>query len=131
MNKTGKIPAPLTRTAAAGEAADNNHAPRMTSGHILPGFWQSRCITGDSVEFGGVKSEKTGITVFLIFLAVAAAGCITNTHGAGSGNVINQTRSIQGVDQVSLDGTGTVLVIQGNQESLTIEAEDTTLFLIS
>ena len=29
-----------------------------------------------------------------------------------------------GSEQVSLDGTGTVLVIQGNQESLTIEAED-------
>ena len=68
--------------------------------------------------------KNIAITVFLICLAVAAAGCITNTHGTGSGNVINQTRSIQGVDQVSLDGAGTVLLIQGNQESLTIEAED-------
>jgi hypothetical protein len=76
------------------------------------------------LNFEVLNVKKTGITVFLIFLAVAAAGCITNTHGNGSGNVINQTRSIQGVDQVSLDGTGTVLVIQGNQESLTIEAED-------
>ena len=68
--------------------------------------------------------KKIGITVFLIFLAVAAPGCITNTHGTGSGNVINQTRSIPGSEQVSLDGTGYVLVIQGNQESLTMEAED-------
>jgi hypothetical protein len=71
-----------------------------------------------------LKVKKFSLTVFLICLAVAAAGCITNTHGTGSGNVINQTRSIQGVDQVSLDGTGTVLLIQGNQETLTIEAED-------
>ncbi len=71
-----------------------------------------------------LKVKKFGITVFLICLAVATAGCMTNTHGTGSGNVINQTRSIQGVNQVSLDGTGPVLVIQGNQESLTIEAED-------
>lgn len=68
--------------------------------------------------------KKYGITVFLICLAVAAAGCISNVHGTGSGNVVNQTRSVQGVNQVSLEGTGTVLVIQGNQESLTIEAED-------
>jgi hypothetical protein len=68
--------------------------------------------------------KKYVLTVVLICLAVAAAGCITNTHGTGSGNVINQTRSIQGVNQVTLEGTGTVLVIQGNQESLTIEAED-------
>jgi hypothetical protein len=68
--------------------------------------------------------KKFCIAVFLICLAVAAAGCITNTHGSGSGNVINQTRSIQGVNQVSLDGTGAVLVTQGTEESLTIEAED-------
>jgi hypothetical protein len=71
-----------------------------------------------------LKVKKYGVTVFLICLAVAAAGCSSNTHGTGSGNVINQTRSIQGVNQVTLVGTGTVLVIQGNQESLTIEAED-------
>jgi hypothetical protein len=71
--------------------------------------------------------KKYGITVFLICMAVAAAGCSTNVHGTGSGNVINQTRSVQGVNQVSLAGTGTVLVIQGNQESLTIEAEDNIL----
>lgn len=68
--------------------------------------------------------KKYVVAVFLICLVVAAAGCITNIHGTGSGNVINQTRSVQGVNQVSLEGIGTVLLIQGNQESLTIEAED-------
>jgi hypothetical protein len=100
----------------------------MTSGPILPGFWQSRCITSDynvlSFESGGVRVKKYCITVFLLCLAAAAAGCMTNTHGTGSGNVINQTRSMQGLNHVSLEGTGTVLLIQGNQESLTIEAED-------
>ena len=68
--------------------------------------------------------KKYVLTVFLVCLAMAAAGCITNIHGTGSGNVINQTSSVQGVNQVSLEGTGTVLLSQGNQESLTIEAED-------
>jgi len=68
--------------------------------------------------------KKYVLAVFLVCLAMAAAGCITNIHGTGSGNVINQTSSVQGVNQVSLEGTGTVLLSQGNQESLTIEAED-------
>ena len=66
--------------------------------------------------------KKYVLAVFLLCLVVATFGC--TTQGTGSGNVMNQTKSVQGVNQVSLDGTGTVILIQGNQESLTIEAED-------
>jgi Putative auto-transporter adhesin, head GIN domain len=66
--------------------------------------------------------KKYVLAAFLLCLVVAASGC--TTQGTGSGNVINQTKSVQGVNQVSLDGTGTVILHQGNQESLTIEAED-------
>jgi hypothetical protein len=66
--------------------------------------------------------KKYVMVAFLLCLAVAASGCAI--HGTGSGNVINQTKSVQGVNQVSLEGIGTVVLHQGNQESLTIEAED-------
>jgi len=45
-------------------------------------------------------------------------------QGTGSGKVVNQTKSVSGVNQVSLDGIGTLIIQQGDQESLTIEAED-------
>jgi Putative auto-transporter adhesin, head GIN domain len=66
--------------------------------------------------------KKYILAVFFFCLVVAASGC--TTQGTGSGNVINQTKSVQGVNQVSLEGTGTVILLQGNQESLTIQAED-------
>jgi hypothetical protein len=68
--------------------------------------------------------KKYILALFFVCLAMAAAGCSTNIHGTGSGNVINQTSSVMGVNQVSVEGAGIVLVSQGNQESLTIEAED-------
>lgn len=74
------------------------------------------------LEIGGIIVKKNVLAAFLLCLAVAASGC--TTHGTGSGNVANQIKSVQGVNQVSLDGIGTVILHQGNQESLTIEAED-------
>jgi hypothetical protein len=71
---------------------------------------------------GGIIVKKYILAAFLVCLAVATSGCIT--QGTGSGNVITQTKSVQGVNQVFLDGIGTVILQQGNQESLTIEAED-------
>jgi hypothetical protein len=71
---------------------------------------------------GGIIVKKYILAAFLVCLAVAASGCIT--QGTGSGNVTTQNKSIQGVNQVSLDGIGTLILKQGNQESLTIEAED-------
>lgn len=66
--------------------------------------------------------KKYILAGFLLCLVVAASGC--STQQTGSGNVINQTKSVKGVNDVSLDGTGTLIIQQGNQESLTIQAED-------
>lgn len=68
------------------------------------------------------------IYVFLVFilgLVVAASGCTMS--GWGSGNMINQTKEVNGVNQVTLNGIGTIVLQQGDQESLTIEAEDNIL----
>lgn len=56
---------------------------------------------------------------------------VTTACGAfgtrGSGHVVTEPRQVSGFDQVSLKGTGTLRVSQGDAESLTIEAEDNIL----
>lgn len=61
--------------------------------------------------------------IFILGAVVAASGCI-GSGGTGSGNVINETTKVSGFNQVALDGIGTLIITQGNTESLTIEAED-------
>ena len=56
-------------------------------------------------------------------IIVAASGCI-GSGGAGSGKVVNETVKVIGFDQVALDGMGTLIITQGKNESLIIEAED-------
>ncbi|MCK9150825.1 head GIN domain-containing protein [Methanobacterium alcaliphilum] len=63
------------------------------------------------------------ILVLIICIAITVSGCI-GTGGTGSGNVINETKTVNGFDQVSLNGIGTLIITQGSEESLTIEAED-------
>lgn len=67
--------------------------------------------------------KKEIILVLMVCAVIAASGCI-GTGGTGSGKVINQTKTVSGFDQVSLNGIGTLVITQGNKESLTIEAED-------
>ncbi len=66
--------------------------------------------------------KKYFLTIILLCVVVAASGC--SMQGTGSGKVVNQTKSVSGVNQVSLDGIGTLIIQQGAQDSLTIEAED-------
>jgi hypothetical protein len=49
----------------------------------------------------------------------------------GSGNVTRQTRTVTGVNSVTLEGTGEVVLQQGAAEGLVIEAEDNLLPLIT
>jgi hypothetical protein len=48
----------------------------------------------------------------------------------GSGNVIVEKRAVTGFNHVSVGGAGELVVVQGNEESLTIEADDNLLPLI-
>jgi hypothetical protein len=45
----------------------------------------------------------------------------------GSGKVVSEKREVRGIDEVRLEGTGDLSIRQGNEESLTIEAEDNIL----
>lgn len=67
--------------------------------------------------------KKYIFIVFLICGIIAVSGCI-GTQGSGSGKVVNTTKNVSGFNQVILSGTGTLIITQGNNESLVIEAED-------
>jgi hypothetical protein len=62
------------------------------------------------------------ILALFFCVIIAVSGCTIN--GWGSGNVITETKNVNGVKQVSLEGIGNIVLQQGNQESLRIEAED-------
>lgn len=57
----------------------------------------------------------------LIFLALALSACGV-VHG--SGHMITETRSIGYFDEITLAGSGDVIIKQGDEISLEIEAED-------
>jgi hypothetical protein len=66
------------------------------------------------------------LPIFVI-LAVLFGACGINVDldlEQGSGNVITQTRPVSGFDKVVLNGIGDVTLVQGDTESLEIEAED-------
>src|SRR5215469_3189161 len=49
----------------------------------------------------------------------------------GSGNVVSEKREARDFDQITLTGVGAVIVTQTGEESLTIEAEDNILPLLT
>ncbi|MDD1775383.1 MAG: DUF2807 domain-containing protein [Methanobacterium sp.] len=67
--------------------------------------------------------KKYIFLIIMIIGVIAISGCI-GTQNAGSGNVVNTTKNVSGFNQVILSGTGTLIITQGNNESLVIEAED-------
>jgi hypothetical protein len=69
---------------------------------------------------------KTRIVLFgALCLLVLASGCaIPFSSTAGSGRVVTETRSVSNFDSVAFAGFGDLNIIQGDSESLTIQAED-------
>lgn len=67
--------------------------------------------------------KKYFLLIFLLCGVIAVSGCI-GSQGSGSGNIVNQTKNVSSFNQVILNGTGTLVINQGNNESMTIEAED-------
>ena len=64
--------------------------------------------------------EIIGFLIIGMFLMTA---CGVRTI-QGSGNVITERRDVSGFDSVSIIGIGQVIITQGDEESLTIEADD-------
>lgn len=67
---------------------------------------------------------KKYIPLALIIIAlIAISGCI-GQNTTGSGNVTNETRNASNFNQIDLNGAGEIILTQGNNESVIIEAED-------
>ena len=76
------------------------------------------------------------ITLLIGVFAFSAASCklvrAIESIGIvkGSGNVISEDRDISGFSKISISGSGNLFIEQGEEESLTIEAEDNIIPLI-
>ena len=71
-------------------------------------------------------SLKKGIvsTFSLVLLSFILLACDGGNKLVGSGNSISETREINGVDSVRLEGVGELVITMGNEESLVIEGDD-------
>ncbi len=61
------------------------------------------------------------IGIMVSVLLLAGVACTTQQ---GSGTVTTESRDVRGFNQVQFEGFGTVIINQGDRESLEIEAED-------
>ncbi|MEM8857458.1 MAG: head GIN domain-containing protein [Chloroflexota bacterium] len=65
----------------------------------------------------------TFITVSLfVIIGLAVVGCTVSVRG--SGNVVEEGREVAQFDRVALDGMGEIILTQGDETSVVIEAED-------
>jgi hypothetical protein len=76
-------------------------------------------------------SKTVGLLVAILGL-VATAQAQEKKTVVGSGNVITEARQVSGFHAVEVSGVGTLVLSQGEKESLRVEADDTVLpYLIS
>jgi Putative auto-transporter adhesin, head GIN domain len=66
---------------------------------------------------------RTGL---LIGGCVFVSACMLNAVN-GSGKIVTQSRAVSGISNVSLSGSGQVLIEQGDSESLTVTTDDNLL----
>jgi hypothetical protein len=73
--------------------------------------------------------------ILLSALCALLSGCfnlnwLTTPSVKGSGNIVTETRTVSQFDRVSVSGSGHLSIVQGDQESLTVEADGNLLPLI-
>ena len=69
-------------------------------------------------------------TILLILLSLAVLSLSACTYVRGSGDMVSQDQQVEDFKRVTLSGVGTLYISQGDEYSLTIEAEDNILPLI-
>ncbi len=72
-----------------------------------------------------------GLAVLLGILAVAAVSCKW-TIGVvrGSGDIVSEEREVSGFDEIQFTGIGNLIIEQGDEEALVVEADDNIIGLI-
>jgi hypothetical protein len=67
------------------------------------------------------------ILLFVFVIILASTACIVPFSPSlerGSGDIIEEERNVGGFDEILVTGVGTVIVTQGDAESMTIETDD-------
>jgi hypothetical protein len=67
--------------------------------------------------------KRFAISAILIAAALAA-GCLQQTTVRGSGNVVTESRDVSGFNAVSLGGEGMLTITVGEEEALSVTADD-------
>jgi len=83
-------------------------------------------------RFSNSDIHQKALGFLLILSVMVTFGCnfVTQATGGvlqevqGSGKIITQDRTVSGFSRVELGGTGQVTITQGDQEALTVEADD-------
>jgi predicted small secreted protein len=75
--------------------------------------------------------KKRFFLVIILSVVLVLLSACNFTLANGSGKVISQTRQVSGFSKVSMSGIGQLIISQGSTESLTIDAEDNILPLIT
>lgn len=63
----------------------------------------------------------------LLVVASITSGCVMYPGISGSGNIVSESRSVKGFKAVSVGGSGTIHITQGDTESLEVKADDNLL----
>lgn len=71
--------------------------------------------------------KKSLIFVIVLLLANSACSALPANTILGSGNVIRQTFEVNGFNQIQLETVGTIQLVQGDSDSLTVETDDNIL----
>jgi len=78
-----------------------------------------------------MKKTTGTILIILIVMAMATMACQFNIRTprsvTGNGNVSQEERSIESFDKIEINGLGEITVELGEEEALTVEAEDNLL----
>lgn len=70
---------------------------------------------------------RKSILIVGIFALMTTACTISVRYEEGSGVVVEEERSVRSFNRVSFEGVGKLVIMQGEEQSLTIEAEDNIL----
>jgi hypothetical protein len=98
-------------------------------GIILRPYWQYTSVVLDILLIGGALlailfAPQLGWSGPSMFFFGREGDMFIGPGERGSGNVISQMREVSGFDSVSVEYPATVLIQQGESESVKIEAED-------
>jgi hypothetical protein len=90
----------------------------------------------NSEEYAMKKNYLLVLPIIMLVLMACSFGNYQFHIGSdfqrieGSGNVIEESRNVQGFNEISLRGFGDLIIEQGDKESLVVEAEDNLLAYI-